>query len=85
MILGSLARIEEVIQYADFTQRVSPVNLVDESTVDDEPSLDDLNGLLDGNITLNNSNLHVLSSGKGRWLCRVDMLAWHTLVLFIES
>ena len=64
MILGSPARIEEIIQYADFTQRVSPVNLVDESTVDGEPSQDDLRGLMDGNITLNNSNLHVLSLGK---------------------
>ena len=64
MILGSPAPIEEVIQYADFTQQVSPVNLVDELTVDDEPSQDDLNGLMDGNITLNNSNLHVFSSGK---------------------
>jgi len=62
MILGSPAPIEEVIQYADFTQQVSPVNLVDELTVDDEPSQDDLNGLMDGNITLNNSNLHVFSS-----------------------
>ena len=64
MILGSAAQIEEVVKYADFTQRVSPVQLVDESTVDDEPNLDDLHGLLDGNITLNSSVLHVLPGGK---------------------
>jgi len=68
MILGSSARIEEVIQYADFTQKISPVQLVDESTVDDEPNLDDLNGLIDGNITLNSTNLHVLPAGRLRWL-----------------
>lgn len=69
MILGSPARIEEVIQYADFTQRVSPVEMVDEATIDEEPNLDDLNGLMGGNITLNGSELHVLQSGKKRVLC----------------
>ena len=64
MILGYEARIEEVIQYADFTKRVSPVQLVDESTVDEEPNLDDLHGLMDGYITLNNSDIHVLPWGK---------------------
>ena len=64
MMLGTPARIEEIIQYADFTQRVSPVQLVDESTVDEEPELDDLNGLISENITLNNTNIHVLHSSK---------------------
>ena len=64
MILGSPARIEDVIQYADFTERVSPFEMVDGVTVDEEPNLDDLNGLMGGNITLNGSELHVLQSGK---------------------
>ena len=68
MILGSPARIEEVIQYADFTQKISPVQLVDESSVDDEPNLDDLHGLIDGNVTLNSTNLYVLPAGRLRWL-----------------
>ena len=64
MMLGTPARIEEIIQYADFTQRVSPVQLIDVSTVDEEPELDDVNGLISENITLNNTNIHVMDSSR---------------------
>ena len=54
-----------MIQYADFTQKVSPVELVDDTTLDEEPNLDNLHGLLDGTIKLNSSaDLHVLPAGK---------------------
>ena len=64
IILGSPAQIEDVIQYADFTKRVSPVRLADQSTVDEEPDVEALHGLMDGSIQLNDTDLHVLPSGE---------------------
>ena len=64
IIVGAPSKIEDVIQYADFTQRVSVVELVDDTTLDEEPNLDDLYGLMDGSIELNNTNLHVLPTGE---------------------
>lgn len=64
IILGSPAKVEDVIQYADFSNRISPVRLADKSTVDLEPDVEELKGLLDGSLKLNNSDLHVLTSGK---------------------
>ena len=64
IILGTPAQIEDIIQYADFSQKVSPVQMVDETTLDEEPDLDDLYGLLDGNVTLNTSDLHVLPASE---------------------
>ena len=53
-----------MIQYADFTQKVAPFELDDESTLDEEPNLENLHGLIDGNITLNNTDVHVIPSGQ---------------------
>jgi len=64
IILGSPAKVEDVIQYADFSNRISPVRLADKSTVDLEPDLEELAGLMDGSLKLNNSDLHILPSGK---------------------
>lgn len=64
IIIGTPSKIEDVIQYADFTQKVSAVELVDDTTLDEEPNLDDLYGLMDGNIQLNNTDLHVLPAGE---------------------
>ena len=64
IIIGTPSKIEDVIQYADFTQKVSAVELVDDTTLDEEPNLDDLHGLMDGNIQLNNTDLHVLPAGE---------------------
>jgi len=64
IIAGTPSKIEDVIQYADFTQKVSAVELVDDTTLDEEPNLDDLYGLMDGNIELNNTDLHVLPTGE---------------------
>ena len=64
IIIGTPSKVEDVIKYADFTQKVSPVELFDESTLDEEPNSDDLQGLMDGNIKLNASDVHVLPAGK---------------------
>ena len=64
IIVGTPSKIEDVIQYADFTQKVSAVELVDDTTLDEEPNLDDLYGLTNGNIQLNNTDLHVLPAGE---------------------
>ena len=63
IIIGTPSKIEDVIQYADFTQKVSAVNLIDDTTVDEEPNSDDLYALIDGNMQLNNTDLHVLPAG----------------------
>ena len=68
VIIGMPSKIEDVIQYADFSEMVSPVELDDESTLDEEPNLDILHGLMDGNITLNNTDVHVIPAGKFRKL-----------------
>ena len=64
IILGSPAKVEDVIQYADFSSRISPVRLADKSTVDLEPDVEELAGLMDGSLKLNNSDVLVLTSGK---------------------
>ena len=64
IILGSPAKVEDLIQYADFSYRISPVCLADKSTVDLEPDVEELKGLMDGSLKLNNSDLHVLTSGR---------------------
>jgi len=64
IIIGTPSKIEDVIQYADFTQKVSPIRLVDDSTLDEEPNLDDLYGLIDGKIQLINTVLHVLPASE---------------------
>ena len=64
IIVGTPSKIEDVIQYADFTQKVSAVELVDDTTLEEEPNLDDLYGLTNGNIQLNNTDLHVLPAGE---------------------
>ena len=63
IILGSPAKVEEVIQYADFSKRISPVRVADKSTVDVEPDAEEVSGLRDGSIKLNDSDLHILPSG----------------------
>lgn len=40
------------------------MRLADKSTVDLEPDVEELAGLMDGSLKLNNSDLHVLISGK---------------------
>ena len=64
IILGTPAQIGDIIQYADFSQKVSPVQIMDDTTLDEEPDVDDLYGLLDGNVTLNTSDVHVLPASK---------------------
>ena len=64
IIIGTPSKVEDVIQYADFTQRVAPVELFDDTTLDEEPNEEDLYGLMDGNIKLNDTDLHVLPAGE---------------------
>ncbi len=64
IIIGGPSKIEDVIQYADFTEKVSPVELDDETTLDEEPNLENLFGLMNGNITLNNTDVHLVPASK---------------------
>ncbi|XP_078343101.1 uncharacterized protein LOC144628871 isoform X1 [Oculina patagonica] len=69
ILIGTPSKIEDVIQYADFSQKVSAVELEDETTVDEEPNLDDLYGLMDGNIQLNDTDLHVIPADTSVFKC----------------
>lgn len=64
IMIGEPARIEDVVQYADFTEKVSPTQVVDESTSDEQPDMDNLVDIKNGTLKLKNSNVHILPEGK---------------------
>lgn len=64
IMIGEPARIEDVVQYADFKEKVSPTQVVDESTSDEQPDMDNLVDIKNGTLKLNNSNVHILPEGK---------------------
>lgn len=63
-MLSAPAGLEEVIKYADFKSEMSLEQLDDESTLEDEPDREDLDDLLSGNITSNQSQIVILSTGR---------------------
>ena len=63
-MMSTPAGLEEVIKYADFKQEASVEDLDDESTLEDEPDEGYLQDLISGNITVNESQIIVLPSGK---------------------
>ena len=87
IIVGTPSKIEDVIQYADFTQKVSAVELVDDTTLDEEPNLDDLYSLMDGNIQLNDTDLHVLPAGEFQmYLIQIFFTKFrHVLFQFVRN
>ena len=68
LMLSAPAGLEEVIKYADFKSEMSLEQLDDESTLEDEPDREDLDDLISGNITSNQSQIVILSTGKRRKL-----------------
>ena len=67
-MLSAPAGLEEVIKYADFKSEMSLEQLDDKSTLEDEPDREDLDDLISGNITSNQSQIVILSTGKRRKL-----------------
>ena len=63
MMLSAPAGLEEVINYADFKHEASMESVEDGSTLEDEPDDQDLQDLISGNITVNNSRLFVVQAG----------------------
>ena len=63
-MMSTLAGLEELIKYADFKQEASVEDVDDQSTLEDEPDEGDLQDLISGNITVNESRIIVLSSRK---------------------
>ena len=63
-MLSAPAGLEEVIKYADFKSEISLEQLDDESTLEDEPDREDLDDLISGNITSNQSQIVILSTGR---------------------
>lgn len=63
-MLSAPAGLEEVIKYADFKSEMSLEQLDDESTLEDEPDREDLDDLISGNITSNQSQIVILSTGR---------------------
>ena len=64
MMLSAPVGLEEVIDYADFKQEASVESMEDESTLEDEPDEQDLQDLMSGNITVNESRIITISRGK---------------------
>ena len=64
MMLSAPAGLEEVIKYADFKSEVSVEDIDDGSTLEDEPDEEDLEDLISGNITINESRIIILSTGE---------------------
>ena len=63
-MLSAPAGLEEVIKYVDFKSEMSLEQLDDESTLEDEPDREDLDDLISGNITSNQSQIVILSTGR---------------------
>ena len=63
-MLSAPVGLEEVIDYADFKQEASVESMEDESTLEDEPDEQDLQDLMSGNITVNESRIITISRGK---------------------
>ena len=64
MMLGSPAGLEEVINYADFKQEATLESIEDELTLEDEPDDEDLLDFVSGNITVNESRIIIIPTGK---------------------
>ncbi|XP_048576746.1 uncharacterized protein LOC5510655 isoform X3 [Nematostella vectensis] len=70
VMLTSRAKIEEVVQYADFSEKVIPEPIMDEVTEDESPDMKDLSGLMTGRVTLNgNVTLQKISTDVNVFKC----------------
>ena len=64
LMLSAPAGLEEIIKYADFRDKVTAVQVDDDSTFEDEPNQDDLRDVITGNITLDEGRVIALSNGR---------------------
>ena len=64
MMMSAPAGLEEVINYADFKEQASVDPVEDESTLEDEPDVEDLQDFLSGNITVNESQIIIFPAGE---------------------
>ncbi len=62
--MSTPAGLEEVIKYADFEKEASVEDVDDESTLEDEPDEEDVQYLMSGNITVNESRIIVPPRGE---------------------
>ena len=64
LMVGAAAGLHEVITYADFEKKTSMEAVEDEATLEDEPDEQDIQDLISGNFTFNESRLTVLQQGE---------------------
>ena len=63
-MLSSPAGLEDVINYADFKEEAAVESVEDESTLEDEPDEQDLQDIMAGIVTVNESKIIILQTGE---------------------
>lgn len=53
-----------MIEYADFEEEVQPEPITDEVTEEEEPNQEQIHGIINGDILLNNTQMHLIPKGK---------------------
>ena len=64
VMLSAPAGLEDVINYADFKEEVSVESVEDESTLEDEPDEQDLQDIMAGIVTVNESRIIIVQTGE---------------------
>lgn len=64
MMLTHEARLEDVIAYADFSESVNLTPPVDESTLEDIPTVSEVMDVFSGAVNFNASHIHKLNDGR---------------------
>ena len=63
-MLSAPAGLEDVINYADFKEEASVESVEDESTLEDEPDEEDLQDIMAGIVTVNESRIIIVQTGE---------------------
>ena len=63
-MLSAPAGLEDVINYADFKEEVSVESVEDESTLEDEPDEQDLQDIMAGIVTVNETRIIIVQTGE---------------------
>ena len=64
MVLSHEARLEDVIAYADFSETVNVSPPVDESTLEEVPTVSEVKDVSSGAVNFNESRIHNIQYGR---------------------
>lgn len=88
VMLSSPAGLEDVINYADFKEEAAVESVEDESTLEDEPDEQDLQDIMAGIVTVNESKIIILQTATYKCLghsYNVRGITIHSFYLVIEN